>query len=437
MADLEATFGLDYAAFRKAAGEVRRLGGRTAREVDAEWAKQTRGVKELVKSFTGIGLGASAAFGLMRGGLATIDDYTKAFPEYTQRVELATEGTRAFALSLGRDLAEASLQAQSDLSKVLSTVDSWRSTAVNFVSDSINFLNPMSIFEDWDAAGDVDAARKAEENSIKQMRLLKKATEEKKRQRDIQKELDTEAYRMQIDFLKEVETARGRGNSGADALRTLETRERLELEKQIVEVLQKADWTYKQQSERIQLLKDLSAGRLELAKTQADIEAAKASAGLNATVADEERQARIDRVKLEGHKTEAEFMERQIKLEERLGAVMQLQNVSYEERAAAAERITQAELLTQRAMLRIAIAEKIEDIEGMRRDAPTRVLGAGLGAAAGFVFGPGGGDTVDSPAVKAQRELAALQERQYGVLKAIEKNTSKGGSGGGTAVFGR
>ncbi len=448
MADLEATFGLDYSQFRQAASEVRRLGVRTAGDVSGGLGKSAAGtIKDLAKAFTNVGLGAGAAYAMIASVKSSLASYTDEFGDLAAEMKAATKGQEDFGRSLARDIFGPMRDGQSALSGVASFIDMLRTKIVNLNANM--WMGVTGQLEPGEFAEDADAARLANEQSIASM---KTAVAESKKASAERRQAEEDNIRRQDEYMQHAQRRADFEAKEAEA----------SAERQIAEIDRLATiggLSAEMAAEKARLAAEIQRSRAERDTSIAPDQRARLVARLNqeaaqaeyqagaarrAEIADAEklaqesvdqyeRESRLKALRESGHQTQADLAEIEYEAVKRKKEIEDDLNLSYEARRRLMVEIAGASEREALALIAARRSELVDRIDAAARGRSTRTLAPGLGlAAAGFAFGIGGGVVQSGgESQKMQAELVSLNKKQAELLEQIRQRV------GGPAKFGR
>lgn len=443
MADLEATFGLDYSQFRRAAADVKGIGTRTEREVSRGFAQGSAALNNYLKSFTGIGLGAGAAYTMIRQAGQAVERYAKDFQDAGAALQEAKRGQREFGQGIGRDLIPVYTEFHGLLSDSLRGLDRLRGFGVNMVADLGGAL-----FGRGESSSAVDAARLGAEESQKAMaaaiveakeqskRRAEMAEDEKRRQAELSADREWMAQRESKFQAEEAEATLKRNleinQAIADRVGMTEAAARhiADLERQIARLAVDNDTNLtplqrRMRQDRIDAGAEFRTSELlQQARERRDL-AVKSSEEETRRYVEEQR---VEALRLSGHQTAADLLEMELDAAERRRAIEEDINLTIADRQRLSEEIARTADQSALALVNAKIGDVSDRIAGRASGANYRVLASGLGAAAAFAFGPPGSPgNQNQESQRLQVELKNLNQKQVELLERIERKT--GGAG--------
>lgn len=491
MADLEATFGLDYTQFMRDANRVRAEARKLAKEASTPkslgdgFESAGSAVRGVTKAVTGLTLGVGTIFTMFGAAKRAADEFAESHKELGDAMGQVKEAFNPYG-GFGQDMAEIWNDARKSVIEYAKEIERTRQGLAGFLHDNIfargdgsyqskldikaelqNQRNRSSILQEENRAKQENAAARADLAGEKlkslelreQIRLRDKEHQLRNRFKDHEENfralMDVEIERGKIARDAFIKEERDRVAALAEqfrhAERLAEIKEQelaaaellvdaedkvgraiarrfavdLAARRELLDIIKDTTLTEAQRQERT----DRVNRSAEEAKSRIDRdEQRKLAAQQDKLRADAEEFAleqRVQRARIGGHATEALVLERRADLEKRVREILAGGGDE-----TTAQRVRVEGLRTLAAELR-AIGE--EQSRVLETQPGTRVLGAGLGAAARGFFGSGSLGRPDTQRDRAAQETLKAQREANKVLEEIAENTR----GGAAARFGR
>jgi len=483
MADITTTWGLDHTGFNRGARDVERDAARAAARAERDWKKTQKTFKESADALLGVGAaGAAVAF-----AKESMDAYAKSVGEADGRATGLSLAVDRLKVGVGRDLTYAFDQNEGSLTSLIDEGVKFKDTLVDLQADWLRFLGVLAQGKPGDftwsseidrARDQVDAAKRTawaqrerseragglaiadrqarggpgadaaisrlEEEDRHRRALMEAGARKEKELRDAaiedenklhaikerglardaaDRRYDEETTRTLAELeVQRYKVAQLRADKEEEAAIRLE--KSLDAQKMQVQIERDRSLTGEQKADRVQRIDRSLIGR-EIQAQEARKKAIEASATANAKIADELEQARIMRMRVDGHQTEAELAEIRLGFEQKIRDAMKDQALSAAEQARAAKDLARSRDSVLKAAATELLDKARSDYSQALASRSFRTVEAGMGYRSAGVLGPAGATESVYMRGGGQTAVAKTEQLWQRAVKAMEEINRK------------
>lgn len=448
MADITTTWGLDARDFARQAQGVERVAERAAAKAEREWKKTQKGFKEAADALLGVGA-AGVAVAFAKDAMAA---YHKSVGDAEGATSDLDRAVQDLKVSLGRDLSMAVDGGGGFIGGLINGLSSARELLTDIIANVGQTASALAHWDysRYSSQGDIRSSAMADEDAKRlaaaqrersgrmggilsaeraaaggigaadDVARLDEAARHKQALAEAGAKKEKDARDMAVEDENRLHAAKMRGfdraareraydEETARQLAELEVKrwrvaelrmnkneegalrleKELDAEKMLLQITRDRSLTQDQKNERASRIDRSLIGR-EVAIEEARRKAATAHRDAVEKIGDEQKQASIQRMRIDGHQTEAELAEIRLGFETKIRDALRDQALSVDEQRRAAEMLAGS----RDSVLRAAANELLERAQGEYRQAMAarsfRGVEAGLGYRASGVLGPAG-----------------------------------------------